>query len=155
MVKMRRIIIKSKRGWIRLIEVFIAILLMTGALLIVANRTNPSENNAEYLEISKNEIAILRNIELNNTLRTEILNAQNLPIEWESFGVLLPNVKSRIEYLAPPNLKCEAKICWINRLCTIEGNSEENIYAEAVVISADLNKFSPRQLKLFCIESEI
>jgi len=147
--------IKYKHGWIRLIEVFVAILLLTGVLLIVVDRNNPTKESSKSLEISKQEISILRDIELNNTLRTEILNAQPLPIEWNSFNASLPNVKSRIEYLAPKNFKCEAKICWINRECIIEGLSGENIYAESVVISANLNKYSPRQLKLFCVESEI
>jgi len=147
--------IKDKRGWIRLIEVFIAILLITGALLIVARRNNTMGDSATYMEISREEIAVLRDIELNNSLRNEILSVNSLPVEWENFSTLLPNVKSRIEYLTPPNLKCQAKICWINRLCTVDELSGENIYAETVVISANLNKYSPRQLKLFCVEEEV
>lgn len=148
-------IIKSKKGWIRLVEVFIAILLMTGVLLIVANRNNPTEENAIYLEMSQKELAILRNIELNDSLRTEILNAPSLPIEWGGFDSVVPNVKSSIIYLTPPDLQCEAKICWTNRICTLDELSGDNVYAESVVISADLNKYSPRQLKLFCVESEV
>jgi hypothetical protein len=152
MVKLN-IKIKSKHGWIRLIEVFVAILLLTGVLLIVTDRNNPSKESATSLEISKKEISILRDIELNNTLRTEILNAPLLPVEWSNFSVGLPNVKNKIEYLTPPNFECTAKICWLNRACLMEGLSGESIYAESVVISANLNKYSPRQLKIFCVEA--
>lgn len=148
-----KIRIKYKHGWIRLIEVFVAILLLTGVLLIVVDRNNPSKESSASLEISKKEISILRDIELNDTLRTEILNAQSLPVEWNNFSSGLPNVKNRIEYLTPPNFKCGAKICWLNRACLIDELFGENIYAKSVVISANLNKYSPRQLKLFCIES--
>jgi hypothetical protein len=148
-------LMKNKRGWIRLIEVFIAILLITGVLLVVANRSTPSQEITTYEEISKKEISILRDIELNNTLRTAILNAQGLPLEWNSFTGELQNVKNRIEYLTPPNFQCEAKICWMDAICLMNGLSDENVYAETVIISADLNKYSPRQLKLFCIESKL
>lgn len=146
--------IKYKRGWVRLVEVFIAILLIAGVLLIVANRANPSEKNIISSDISEKELAILKDIELNKTLRTEILNVPSLPVEWNNFSSELQNLKNRIEYLASPNLNCEAKICLMdNEVCVMSEFSGDNVYAESVVISADLNKYSPRQFKLFCIES--
>lgn len=150
-----KIRIKYKHGWIRLIEVFVAILLLTGVLLIVVDRNNPSKESSASLEISKKEISILRDIELNDTLRTEILNAQPLPVEWNNFSGELLNVKNRIEYLTPPNFKCEAKICWLNRACLIDELLGENIYAKSVVISANLDKYLPRQLKLFCVKEVV
>ena len=148
MVKIN-IIIKSKKGWIRLVEVFIAILLLTGVLLIVVNRINPSDKNSLSIEISKKELAILRDIELNNSLRTDILGA-TIPVEWNNFGSELQNVKNRIIFLTPSNLECEAKICQINEACFTNGFSEKNIYTNAIFISSNLNTYSPRQLKLFC-----
>ena len=153
MVKIN-IIIKSKKGWIRLVEVFIAILLLTGVLLIVVNRINPSDKNSLSIEISKKELAILRDIELNNSLRTDILGA-TIPVEWNNFGSELQNVKNRIIFLTPSNLECEAKICQINEECIMGGFSGENIYVESVIISADLYTYSPRQLKLFCAENAV
>jgi hypothetical protein len=148
-------IIKSKRGWVRLIEVFIAILLLTGVLLVVINRSNSPEKNTLYNQMSNKELAILRDIELNDTMRAEILSILTLPLDWTSFNLNgLEDVKSRIIYLTPTNLKCEAKICAIDENCISE-LSGENVYARAVFISADLNTYSPRQLKLFCSEKGI
>jgi hypothetical protein len=158
MAKKRKMIntkIKSKRGWVRLVEVFIAILLLTGVLLVVVNRTNFSDKNSLYVEMSKKEFAILRDIELNNSLRTEILSVTP-PVEWDNFSSELQNVRNRIIYLTPSNLECQAKICQINEDCIIDdGSSGKNVYAESVLISADLNKYSPRELKLFCMEKGI
>ncbi len=145
--------IKSKRGWIRLIEVFIAILLLAGVLLVVVNRSNSPDKDSLYIEISQKEFAILRDIELNNTLRTEILSITP-PVEWDSFSPELQNVKNRIINLTPSNLECKAKICQINEDCTMSEFSGKNVYAESVLISANLNTYSPRQLKLFCMENE-
>ena len=144
----------NKKGWIRLVEVFIAILLLTGVLLIITNRSSSDKNNLQ-VEISKKEIAILRDIELNNSFRAEILNInpENLPIRWDSFNDNeLQDVKNRITYLAPKNFECEAKICLINEICIIDNLLGKEVYAEAVIISADLDTYSPKQLKLFCMK---
>lgn len=145
---------KDNRGWVRLIEVFIAIFLISGVLLLIANKTSSKE---EFFSAttSEQEIAILRNIQLNYTLRTEILNVNSLPIEWEDFSDEIPNVKNRIVELIPSTIDCKAKLCLINDTCVLDELAKSNIYAEAVVISADLNTYSPRQLKLFCSEEEV
>jgi len=142
---------KSKKGWIRLVEVFIAILLVTGVLLVVSSRINYYVKDDSFIEMSKKEIAILRDIELNNTLRTEILGAP-LPTEWSSFDSSLQKTRDRIIELTPPNLECIAKICDLDDSCTTDGLSGRNVYAEAVFISSDLNTYFPRQIKLFCSE---
>jgi hypothetical protein len=146
-------LIKSKKGWIKLVEVFIAILLLGGVLLVLSSQ-NSSDKNDFQVQMSEKEIAILRDIELNNAMRTEILNINptSLPVEWEDFGPGLQNVKDRITSLTPSNINCEAKICALNDDCIREGNTDKDVYAEAVVISADLNTYSPRQLKLFCMQ---
>ena len=142
---------KSKRGWIRLVEVFIAILLVTGVLLVVSSRINYYVKDDSFIEMSKKEIAILRDIELNNTLRTEILGAP-LPTEWADFGSPLQKTRDRIINLTPPNLECMAKICAVGDNCIIDELAGRNVYAEAVFISSDLNTYFPRQIKLFCSE---
>lgn len=154
MVKTRNTIKYNKKGWIRLVEVFIAIVLLTGVLLIITNKVSSEKDNFQ-IETSKKELAILRDIELNNTLRTEILSvdSSNLPVEWRNFETQFPNVKSRIVYLTPKNLECQAKICLIDDLCVLKELSNGDVYAESVIISANSTTYSPRQLKLFCIKS--
>ena len=146
-------LIKSKGGWVKLMEVFIAILLLAGVLFIISDKTS-SDKKAFQTDMSQKEIAILRDIELNDTLRTEILNvnSESLPVEWNNFDSELPNVKGRIIYLTPANLNCEAKLCLVNSICTLVDNSGKEIYAESVFISANTNTYSPRELKLFCME---
>jgi len=147
----------NKRGWIRLVEVFIAILLLTGVLFVVTSGGNSSKKNTLYIEVSEKELAILRDIELNDTLRAEVLSVDSgdLPIEWDDFSSELENVKGRIKYLTPSNLECVAKICLINEECIMNDLSDGDVYAKSVIISANSTVYSPRELKLFCIGREI
>ena len=143
-------IIKNRKGWIEIVEVFIAILLLTGILLLTIKEKYPRENETA-LEIAEIEYTILRDIELNNTLRAEILSVTP-PVEWVNFNTNLAKVKNKIETMSPSNLECAAKICNLTDICILEEFSGRSIYAESVVISADINTYSPRQLKMFCRE---
>ena len=154
MVKIRNSSIgykKYKKGWIRLVEVFISIILLGGVLLIVTTRNSAYSTEVQD-EISEREVAILRDIELNNTLRTEILSIpqQSLPLEWGSFVSQLEEVADRIGVLTPANLECRAKMCLVLDNCIMDWSPDGDVYAKSVIISADLDTYSPRQLKLFC-----
>ena len=150
MVKTRNIV-KCKKGWIRLVEVFVAIVLLASVLLLVSTK-NSSYDTSLQDQIYKKEAAMLRDIELNNTLRTQILSIPqgSLPLEWEGLTSQLDEVSSRITLLAPANLECRAKLCTLNDACIMNWATEGDLYARSAVIAADLNTYSPRQLKLFC-----
>jgi len=147
-------LIKDKHGWIHLVEVFLAILLLAGVLLVVGTQNSLKENkSALQTRISGEEIEILRDIELNNAFRTEIMNVNlgSLPVEWSNFGSGLPNVMNRISELAPKDFNCQAKLCLINEDCKLSNPPAGDVYAKSVIISSDLDTYSPRELKLFCI----
>jgi hypothetical protein len=152
MVKSRRIV-KNKKGWMRLVEVFVSILLIAGVLIAVNSR-NSSNDNTFQKDVSQKEIAILRDIQLNDNLRNDILNVATLPLEWEDFISQIPNVRSRIVELSPKDFDCRAKLCELSDECVMEGLPEGGVYAESAVISATLNSYSPRQLKLFCVNTD-
>jgi|TARA_B100001971_G_C18077212_1_gene476322 hypothetical protein len=137
---------KQKKAWIRIIEAFVTILLITGILLIVLNKGYISKNdNSE--KIYEDEQVILREIQLNNSLRQEILNIGVLPVEWNN---LSENVKNKIIFETPSYLNCEAKICSVNEICVLNEISNKDIYVQKTIITATLEKNNPRQLKLFC-----
>ena len=137
---------KQKKGWIRIIEAFVTILLITGILLIVLNKGYISKNDNSQ-KIYENEQGILREIQLNNSLRQEILNMGVLPVEWNNFP---ENIKNKIISETPSYLNCEAKICGANEICVLSEISNEDIYVQKTIITATLEKYNPRQLKLFC-----
>jgi hypothetical protein len=144
--------IKNRKGWIRLVEVFVCILLLTGILLVISNRDSSYQTDVNK-DISKKEFAILRDIEMNNQMRANILSVAqaSLPLEWEDFSSAgLEEIRERIIELSPTELECRAKICLLNDLCMMDWASVGDIYSESVVIAADLDNYFPRQFKLFC-----
>src|SRR3989344_8121530 len=102
---------KNKRGWIKIAEAFVAILLLAGIVLFVINKGSNENTGIEVsAAVQDTEISILRSIELNNTLRAEVL-ATNGEVEWTSFASQAPGTKVAIENKIPSYLDCAAKIC--------------------------------------------
>ena len=135
--------VRGKKGWIRIVEAFVAILIVTGALLIVVDRQSSDKSDISR-EVYEQQIKVLRAIELDDTARNEILvhdlNVEGVPEYIET------QLNSRI----PESLECEPKICVLDEVCVQEDYREENIYAASVAIAANDEEYAPRQLKLFC-----
>lgn len=152
-------IMQNKRGWIRIVEAFVAILLVTGVLLFVINKgyIGKTDISSEIYDI---ETSILRNIELNPELRKEILETvegNTLPISWEDINsegnkIFPQKTKTTLEQSLQDYsyLECKAKLCELNKICTLDNLPEKDVYAQSVVISSTLQIYSPSQLKLFC-----
>lgn len=138
--------IKNKLGWIRIVEAFTMILVITGVFLVITGKQF-FEDSSE--EIHEKEQGILRGIQLNNSLRESILdfNVNNLPIEWENFP---ENLKEEITSKTPNYMECESKICKPSEDCIQPESVVKSIYTQEVIISSSLETYSPRKLKLFC-----
>jgi len=139
---------KNNKGWLRIAESFIAILIVFGVAIIVVGGGIQREDISE--EVYDVEISILREIQLNNTLRDEILDVISIPIKLNNFP---DGIQNKINSKIPGWLECNAQICSPESLCLLlEEESEENVYAQSVLITSTLDTFNPRQLKLFCWE---
>lgn len=135
----------NKRAWIRIIEAVVAILFVAGVLLLIVNK-NISQVDSGADEISSIENSILQEIQLNNTLRAEVLGA----------GTSTPSsIEDKINSRAPSWLTCEAVICEPEESCSLtltEENQNKDIYAESIIITTtpESTSYSPKELKLFC-----
>ena len=140
---------RGKGGWIRVVEAFVAVLLITGIILVVLGKgyvkgDDPSEEVYEF------ENGLLKEIQLNDTLRQEVLNGTNsLPINWGDFPSALPEVSLKIQLNIPSYLTCQAKVCELSDNCFLGFEIEKSVYAKSVAITEDQNN---RKLKLFCWE---
>ena len=135
---------RGKRGWIRIVEAFIAVLLISGTLLIVINKGYIGKKDISQ-KVYDAELAILKEIEMDEGLRKEILRAEE--------GVIPTGVSSRIEQRIPNYLDCQAKICKLNDICVLDLSAEaedRDVYATPIAIAATSDRYNPRQLKLFC-----
>jgi hypothetical protein len=138
---------KNKKGWIKIVEAFVSVLLLMGILLIVIGNENIKKNDGTIVREKENEI--LNEIAINQTLRSEVLNQQSLPINSndESFSLILN------EYLnnsLSDRMHCLLSICLNGDECLGYINIEENTYVEQSLITTNMNTYSPRILKIFC-----
>ena len=143
---------KNKRGWIRIVEAFVALLLIIGTVLIVINKGYIGKSDVSS-RVYDAQLSILREIELNDALRGEIvsLDISSSSINWDD-SKFPSDTKSKINERTPNFLTCEAKICELDQICSYSPAvcAEKDIYAQAVAISATLEAYGPKQLKLFC-----
>lgn len=139
---------KKEHGWIRIVEAFTMILLISGVFLMISGK-NSSKDFSQ--KIYGREQGILREVQLNNTLRASILsfNEGSLPIKWQNFP---PDLKNEITSETPDYLVCQSKICRVDKMCSLSNSVDKNIYIQEVMVSSTLNTYSPRKLKLFCWE---
>ena len=126
--------IKGKKGWIRIVEAFIAVLIVASVLILLVTRT-PRGNQIE--NVHETQRFILEQIAANETLRGEILNNDN--IQTENF----------IRSIAPVYWNFTTKVCEIEEICRMSFYLEKEIYADEILIASNLTKYSPKKLKLF------
>ena len=142
--------IDDKRGWIRIVEASIAILFITGVVLVVIN-SNDLEIDETSRKILNEEVSILREIQLNNSLREDVLSAPFLPVESQEIG--FPEaVKSKMDSKTPGYLECVLKICSLEDRCILTTENTKSVYSESVLITTipESPSYSPRRLKIFC-----
>ena len=140
---------QNRRGWIKIVEVFTAILIIAAVVLIAVQQSR-GEDESAFERIHNDQILILRTIQLDNSLRAEISSSSLVvPVELTEAG-FPATLKNKIESLIPNYINCSAKICATNDLCTLSTAEDKSIYAESVIISGTIDTYSPRQLKLFC-----
>ena len=138
---------KAKRGWIRIVEAFTALILIMVVFLIFINKgVVKGDSSKDVYEI---HIRIEREIQTNENLRNLIINIpfQQLPLRLENFP---DEVKQKIIQETPSELVCEARICELDKICVLENYPKKEVYVENVAITANQTNYSPKQLKLFC-----
>ena len=123
----------NKKGWIKIVEAFLAIVLLAGVILAVYNSQPRTISNTEIQSI---ESSLIDEISENTLFRNDILD--NKATNIESF------IASRI----PGNLGFAVKICSLEEICNVDVYQKE-IYAKERIISSTLQEYSPKKLKIF------
>jgi len=138
---------ENRKGWIRIVEALVAIMLIAGFLILIIN--NPEKGVKDISsKVYMTENAILREIQLDNTYREYILGIGETSVEFEYFNV---DLKNHITSRVPAYLNCTGKICDFDYDANCNINSlKKDIYVKGVMITADLNDYNPKLLKIFC-----
>jgi len=135
---------KGKGGWIRVVEAFVAVLIITGVILVVYDKGYVGSDDKSE-EIYRLESGILQEIQINDGLRQWVLNASGAtPIDWA--GIPL-KIRNTIENRIPAYLECTARICSTGEDCVYDTSLGKDLYVRAVLITGYPES---RKLKLFC-----
>jgi len=138
----------GREGWIRVVEAFVAILIVAGALLMAVDKQMEVNTDNIAREVYQQQVSVLRTIELDAEARQEILGIgeEILPTEDTTKFLTSRNYVNTL----PSNLECTIKVCKLGAICVMEEYTDKDIYAASVAIAANDEEYSPRQLKLFC-----
>ena len=126
----------DRRAWLRILEAFLAILIILSAVLIIMSRQKPKADIGE--QVYEKQQQILRIISKNEKLRNDILVQDNT------------EVNNIILNLVPGSWNYSTNICNINLICPNPINVyETEVYATETMITSNLTKYSPKKLRFF------
>lgn len=129
---------KNKKALLKILEVFIAIILITGVLILLYSRVNKPNKSEEIYNLEK---TILDEIAADPMLRNNVLNSS---LGILSTGVLNNFVKERI----PEGFNFTLRVCDIEDICPMQEYKEE-VFATERIISSTLYDYEPKKLKVF------
>ncbi|MDE1848649.1 MAG: hypothetical protein KGH55_01295 [Nanoarchaeota archaeon] len=140
---------KNRKAWIRIIEAFFAILLVAAVLFIVLEQQAPQQTSSSA--VYNYEAYMLRSVELNDTLRGEIISISDSSLPVNSTYSAFPLYTNKtLSALTPGTMTCISQICKYNSNCNLNLNDKKDIYSQGILITATIQQYNPRQLKIFC-----
>lgn len=143
----------NKKGFIKIIEAFIAVLLVAGVLLFVVVKNNPQFSIEE--KVIDLEKSVLNEIARNEGYRERILQL-NEDIEiTETTLIELTEIWSTINFRIQSsnlNLDFRIKVCQLDVICPLSNYPDKDVYTYSVAITSNLTTYKPKQLKLFAWE---
>jgi len=146
---MRKLKRKNKKAWIKIVESFIAILMIVSVLSIIVMKDLVRRPDASEI-VYEEEFHILQKIQVNSSLRQDIIELN--PIPMESTNPSFPfDLEIILNSTSLVNLNCSLKVCIPGSGCVLSDPiSEKEIYAKSIIISSDRNTYNPRELAIFC-----
>ena len=136
----------NKKGWIRIVEAFLAILLLMGILLVVISGDDVKFEREKT--VGERQMFFLHEIQINNSFRDDILSLSELPVNSNESG-FPEDLKS---YFLDNFDNCFMNICLPLDSCIIDFETKGEVYSKEVLVSSNIDVYSPRKVKVFCYE---
>jgi len=135
---------RGKRAWMRIVEAFIAVLIIVSVLVFSVAKF---DHGSRAEEIQKMQRGILEQIALNDELREEIL--------YYSSTKDLSKTEAFVRQGAPAYWEYSIKVCEIENICGMDvyvGEIGKEVYSDEILISSNIHIYNPQKLKLFVWE---
>lgn len=135
--------IKNRRGFMRVVESTIAVLIVLGVLILLSSQRKTLQEQNPFPEIP----IVLDEIAQNVTLRIEVLStADEATIEEKLNNFALKRIDSGIYNSA-------VEICEVEEPCFLEPfpETDSEVIAEERIVGASIREqnFSPKKIKIF------
>jgi hypothetical protein len=130
--------IKNKKGWLRIVEAFIAVLMVLGVILVIISKQNSEASRAD--EITKLQRQILDYVSRDEGLRAEVLSNNT------------SGVDQLVNRTIPTWIAYNVSICNPDAICTIDfygKNITQEVYTNEILVVANLTTYNAKKLKLF------
>lgn len=134
----KKIELKNKKGWIKIFEAFIAIILIISTMLVVYTSQKKQVDRPE--EITRLLSSTLDIIGRDDSLRGEILSNN-------TFGV-----NNTIEKIIPFWIGYSSRICSYDEICSNpQGYLDKSVYTDEILVMGNLTNTldNPVKLKIF------
>jgi len=126
----------DKKAWLRIVEAFFAILIVTGAILVILQRQGSSADISEV--VYERQRQVLDIVSKNESLRDSILIEDTLTVD------------NAISQMIPGSWNYSTNICDISLICSNPVEVyDKDVYSTEVVITSNLTQYSPKKLSFF------
>ncbi len=130
---------RNKRGWMRLLEAVIAVLIMASVLIVLYVSGPKAQSYSDY--VSGLEVSLLEKIATNESLVAAVLDSNEVVLNYY--------VNSSV----PLNFNSMAIVCPLSgESCVREVISENEIFVKGRMISANLTKYDPKLVRIYIWE---
>jgi len=141
----------NKKGWIKIIEAFMAIVLLLGFLMVLLVQINKNNQNNSLVE--DNNLKILKGIETNQSLKSSALST-SIPSNSNETSGFPDDLKNYLGNSTFSGQNCLLYICEVEGECNLNNEiKEKEVYSSEVLIFSNLTYYSPRKLKVFCYDA--
>ena len=137
----------NRKGFIKIVEASIAILIVFTVIIILISRNNVSRNE----DLSKLIQPILEEIALKNQYREKILS-YNIDNPTTTDAEIITELENFVGTRVRSGINSKVRICKGDDDCLFEGEITNEIYAGERIISTDLQgdpNISRRKVKIF------
>ena len=126
----------DRKAWLRILEAFIAIMIIISAVLVIISRQGQKTDISD--NVYEKQRQILDIISKNDSLRADVLNNQKT------------NINNAIVKMVSATWDFAVEICNLDAICNSELTPhDKEVYVSEVVITSNLTMYNPKKLKLF------
>jgi len=155
-MKLRLIGKQDKKGFLRIFEAFIAIMIIAGVMgfLYFQKFKGPDKEDIilEQIQLALKEIQ--NNAELRETVlaNTGEYNGEGCEeIEGDDLKFLCNKIR---DIIPKRQYEFKFKICLLNDVCKLSEYMEREVYSDEVSVSSTLTDFGPQKIRIFVWERE-